>query len=414
MKIKDFKNEIAGLCKKLMYKVSQSTGKLQVWSAWAEGALIKVEFGELGGKLQVNTTTAEGKNIGKVNETTPEEQASIEVVSLYEDRYANKHYRGTKEDAIALDKVCTIPRKVHNFKDHGHKLPEEVYFSVKLNGSRACILDGKLYSKTGRTEDIKVSHIKEAVSRLGNVYMDCEVYSHGLSLQRIRSAWLKPVKTDKEICDVANKRFCFKGKDRINIATVAINKLGYNPNEDAPKLSLYVFDIPVTDIPFKDRSKLIDQLEDKVADLGLEEAIKITTRYLISHEDIISQRDHWYEKGYEGGVVYSPEDMFEFGKRSYSCLKTKPRLDAEALVVNCTEDKSGQGVLHLEACTELNHTEFKAKMKGDADSRAFKVQQQFIGRWVTFSYEELSDSGKPTKPVVQETRLCNNAGQPLE
>lgn len=396
---------------KLMYKVSQSTGKLQVWSALADDGTVNVEHGELGGKLQIQSYEAEPKNIGKENETSCEKQAELEVVSLYEARYTNKHYRDTIEEAESLAKNCAEPRKVHNFKDHGHKLPEEVYFSVKLNGSRACIIDGELFSKVGRKEEIKVKHIKEAVQALGDVDMDCEVYADGLSLQRIRSAWLKPERTDKEIIKVAKEKS--GRKDIVNV-THAREVLGYCPNEDAKKLKLYVFDIPTTGIPFKERLSLIPSLQKTVELLDLSFAIDFTHCYEIKSKDVIDVRDYWHDKGFEGGVVYSPEDMYEFGKRSYTCQKTKPRLDSEALVVNCTKDKSGQGVLHLETCKELGHVEFKAKMKGDAESRAFQVQQQFIGKWVTFSFEELSDKGVPTKGVVECVRSCTKEGEPTE
>jgi hypothetical protein len=53
-------------------------------------------------------------------------------------------------------------------------------------------------------------------------------------------------------------------------------------------------------------------------------------------------------------------------------------------------------------------------MKGDHASRMYEVQEQFIGQWVTFDYEELSIDGCPTKGVVRETRLCDTAGNPLE
>lgn len=396
---------------KMMYKVSQATGKVLVWSALADDGLVNVEHGELGGKLQVQSYYATPKNEGRSNATSITGQAELEVIALYEDRYTNKHYRYTIEEAKERASKCADPRKVHNFKDHGHKLPEEVYFSVKLNGSRACILDGELFSKVGRKEDIKVKHIREAVEGLEGVNMDCEVYAHGLSLQRIRSAWLKPVRTDKEIIKVAKEKI--GRKDIVNVDH-ARDVLGYCPNEDALKLQLWVFDIPVEGIPFKDRVDMRNNLEDHIEDLGLEGTILFTTTYLIPVEEVLLERGRWWEKGYEGGVIYSPEDMYEFGKRSYTCQKTKPRLDAEALVLDCTSDKSGQGVLHLQTTEEMGSIKFKAKMKGDANSRSHEAQKGFIGKWVTFSYEELSDSGVPTKPSVQETRVCDTQGNPQE
>ena len=53
-------------------------------------------------------------------------------------------------------------------------------------------------------------------------------------------------------------------------------------------------------------------------------------------------------------------------------------------------------------------------MKGDHASRMHEIQEQFIGKWVTFKFEELSEKGVPTKPVVEETRLCDTSGSPVQ
>ena len=50
-------------------------GKIRQWRVWTEGATIIREHGIQDGKLQQQKTTAKPKNIGKVNETTGEQQA---------------------------------------------------------------------------------------------------------------------------------------------------------------------------------------------------------------------------------------------------------------------------------------------------------------------------------------------------
>ena len=131
-------------------------------------------------------------------------------------------------------------------------------------------------------------------------------------------------------------------------------------------------------------------------------------------EERLKLREEWVAQGGEGMVHYDPDGVYEYGKRSSNTLKDKPRYDAEALVTGVEMCKNGEGKLLLKACDELEGVTFKAMMKGDHASRMFDVQEQFIGKWVTFAYEELSNAGKPTKPVVHETRLCDAKGQPLE
>lgn len=388
---------------KIMYKVSQSTGKVQIWSAIADLDSINVQHGELGGKIQVQTTLAEPKNVGRSNATTAEEQAVLEVIALYEARYTNKHYRETIAEAEALANQCTEPRKVHNYKDHADKLPDIVYSSVKVNGSRACVLNGKLLSKIGREEEIKVKHIREAVEVLKDYSFDSEVYAHGLSLQRIRGAWLKPVRTAKEVAKVLSKT----------------NEV-YDPNEDASKLQLHIFDIPVTGVTFEERLYLMSELEQEVIDYGLGHIIKfIFPKLTHSKEERLQLRNEVVAKEYEGLVHYTADDLFEFGKRSYTCQKDKPRYDSECLVTSVEKCKNGDGKLVVTACDDLDKVKFKVMMKvsrrdGVDYPRDVASMEELIGQWITFSYEELSGKGIPTKPIGEEVRKCNAKGEPIE
>lgn len=405
---------------KKMYKVSQSTGKVQVWYAYTYQSSVVVHHGQLDGKLQEQRYVAEAKNQGRSNATTAEEQAIVEVEALYEDRYSNKHYRETIEEAEALANDCKEPRKIQNYKDHYNKLPNRCISSIKLNGSRACIIDGQLYSKIGKPEEIKVDLLRKGVERLhelGLADIDCEVYGHGLSLQRIRSAWLKPVRTDKEVCGVANKRFNLKGKDRITSLEEAVDKLGYNPNHDAQRLKLHIFDEPMnSDLGYEKRLLRLVQVEEAVnSEPLLQNCFEFCEWfYTESHEERMEKLTEVCDQDYEGLVHYDPDGEYEFGKRSSNTQKSKPRYDSEALVVGIEKCKNGEGKLKLECCAKLDNVELSAMMKGDRASRMYDVQHQFIGQWVTFDYEELSDKGVPTKAVVRETRLCDSQGNPQE
>lgn len=407
-----------------LYKVSVSTGKMQVWEGWTVKGEVFCSYGQLGGKMQSQNYFAKGKNIGRSNETSDVEQASVELQAMYEDAISNKHYRTTQEEAEAVAKANLQPRKVTNYKDRYDKMSESLLSSVKENGSRACVLNGQLYSKIGRPEDIKVEHLKAAVDKLyslGLATFDAEVFAFGLPLQRIRSAWLKPVKTDKEIIKIAKDRAKKKGESFTSkLVEDAIGYLGYNPNEDAPKLKFHIFDIPdTTGKPFTERVVDMETLQLKVTGLIGEgvlpdcvEFLKPTMTY--SHKEREELLEKVYKEGHEGLVHYEPLGIYEFGKRSTNTAKAKPRLDGEALVIGVELCKNGEGKLKLRCSNSLDNVEFSAMMKGSHESRMYSVQEQFIGQWVNFKYEELSEAGKPTKGVVEETRPCDFEGNPLD
>ncbi|WP_225393788.1 hypothetical protein, partial [Escherichia coli] len=56
-----------------------SKGKLKQWTVYTDGAVVTVAHGRVGGKITEKSYTAEAKNIGRSNETTPEEQAELEA-----------------------------------------------------------------------------------------------------------------------------------------------------------------------------------------------------------------------------------------------------------------------------------------------------------------------------------------------
>lgn len=413
------------VAKQELYKVSASTGKMQVWKAWTEGEKVFCEWGELGGKQQQKVYSAEPKNVGRSNTTTSEEQALIESVAMYQSQVDNKHYKHSQIEAAEAAEVCRIPRKVTNYKDRHAKMSDTLLSSVKFNGSRACVVDGNLYSKIGRLEEVKVKHLKYAIEALGNqVTFDSEVYAFGLSLQRIRSAWLKPVKTDKEIVKIAKDRLKNSGKGdpkKVKTFQDAIDVLGYNPNEDAPKLKFYVFDIPTDkDTSFSNRLEDMHYLEYVIRSKGLSSHFQFSYPQVThSHEERMKVLTKVVDMGYEGLVHYEPEGVYEYGKRSTNTAKSKPRYDSECKVVEVTKDKNGEGLLHCIACDELDNVKFKCKMKverrdGKRYERDYETMTSLIGKWITFSYEELSEKGIPTKQVGEEERNCDDQGRPLE
>lgn len=404
-----------------LYKVSPSTGKIQVWFGWTFKDKVHCSYGELDGKMQVNTYTAFPKNESRSYATTVEEQAKVELEAMYQSQIDNKHYKLSIEEAVEANKVCRIPRKITNYKDRYDKMSKTLLSSRKKNGSRGCAVEGILYSKIGRPEDVKVSHLRAVLEELGNeATFDSEIYAEGLSLQRIRSAFLKPVKTEKEIIKIAKDRAKSLGQEvptpdgKVELSD-AIKYLGYNPNDDQYKLKFWVFDIPSdTDADYGERLDWMKRFEDMVnqrkLDVYFEFIYPVVT---ISHEDRMKLLEKVCSEGDEGLVHYEPTGVYEYGKRSTNTAKSKPRLDGEARVVDVTKDKSGQGVLHCVTSDSLGKAKFKCKMKGSAEERSFENMQLLINKWINFKYEELSDKGVPTKGVAECVRDCDEDGEPI-
>ena len=66
-----------------LYKKT-ATGADQMWQVETDGNKIITRWGQVGGKIQEETEVIKtGKNIGKQNETSPEQQARYEAQALW-------------------------------------------------------------------------------------------------------------------------------------------------------------------------------------------------------------------------------------------------------------------------------------------------------------------------------------------
>jgi len=67
-----------------LYKQT-NTGKIQQWQVKVFGNMVTSTFGQVDGKLQETTDVVKsGKNLGKVNETSMEEQALLKAQQLFD------------------------------------------------------------------------------------------------------------------------------------------------------------------------------------------------------------------------------------------------------------------------------------------------------------------------------------------
>ena len=61
-----------------------SSGKIQQWTISVEGNVITKAYGQVGGAIQVvDDVVKKGKNVGRANATTPEQQAEAEAAEQW-------------------------------------------------------------------------------------------------------------------------------------------------------------------------------------------------------------------------------------------------------------------------------------------------------------------------------------------
>lgn len=351
-----------------------SKGELRIWSIYTEGAEVVVKHGKLGGKIQEKRYTAEGKNQGKANETSPEQQAILEAEAKYV-KQLKSGYFADKDDALGFQEFS--PMKCHGFNDYAHKLPYPCNAGVKLDGMRMLIdKNGIAWSKQGEPLELP-SHwvgVREMAIQVGG--LDGEVYAglknkDGLSLQKIISAFRKP-------------------------------------NEDTPKLQYWVYDLPTDDIQSVRTNKLIALANTKP------ECVVLVSGVTISNpEEADAFFERVTEEGYEGVVYRNLSGKYEFGKRSYNLLKRKKRQTTEGRVLSIEKDRNGWGILD---CVLENGVNFKCQMRVDAAEKNYRLYEnalELVDRTIEVEFEDYSDSGVPCKPIGIGIREVDQYARPI-
>ena len=97
-----------------LYKQGK-TGAIQVCNICVEHDTVIVEFGQLNGKMQSKSTVCTGRNIGRANATTPEQQAILEAQAKHVDKIKS----GYSTDILAPVTV-QLPQKVKSYLDNKH------------------------------------------------------------------------------------------------------------------------------------------------------------------------------------------------------------------------------------------------------------------------------------------------------
>lgn len=352
-----------------------SKGELRVWSIFTEGADVVVLHGKLGGKITEKRYAAEGKNQGRSNETTPEQQAVLEAEAKYT-KQLKSGYFADKDDALGFQEFT--PQKAHSHKEHSAKIKFPCICQPKLNGQRLMIdANGVAWSKQGEPLELPLhwTGVKELAIQLGG--LDGEVYAGlesdgGLSLQRIISAFRKP-------------------------------------NADTPKLGYWVYDIPINK-PQAERWKLLES----VTYTKPEAVTLILGKIAATEEDANSFYDMVVARKYEGVVYRNLDASYEFGKRSYAMQKRKPVETTEVKVLSVEKDKNGWGVMN---CSTLEGVSVKCQMRVDAAEKNYRLYDnalELIDKVVEIEFETLSDAGVPLKPVGIRVRKVDQYGRPVE
>lgn len=112
-------------------------------------------------------------------------------------------------------------------------------------------------------------------------------------------------------------------------------------------------------------------------------------------------------QGFEGLMIRRPEFPYEHGKRSFGLLKFKEMHDAEFKVVDTIPGEGKfKNSLGAFVCVTKDGHRFHAppKVSTAQRTRMWKQRNQYIGKWLTIQYQELSSQDIPRFPIAKCVR----------
>jgi DNA ligase-1 len=314
---------------------------------WQDGSVIQESTPE----------RVEGKNWGRSNATTAEQQANLEFDALVKKR----RDKGYSESGHS-DHGYTKPMLAHVFADRVSTIKWPVYVQPKLDGFRMLMDGDNAWTRGGK------DHVEACVQHLmwdvGELTVDGEL--------------LLPGNRPLQETNSAAKKFRRGSSDT---------------------LEYHVYDIVEPSLSFAARWELLKDLFEKPHPKN----VKLVPTVMVDTEaEVMTAHGVFTRYGYEGSIIRSADGRYEIGHRSYSLLKLKDFQDAEFQVVGVEHGKGSfedKAILVLEAKPGVT---FNAVPQGNDEYRRslWTNREDLLGQWWTIKYQTLSKEGKPVFPVA--------------
>jgi len=284
-----------------------------------------------------------GKNIGKSNETSPEQQAYLEIETLI-NKQKDKLY--TKTGELPLKNEIILPMLAHKYEDKKHTFNFPVYCQPKFDGIRAMSNGKEMWSRTGKP---------------------------------LIKACVEPLMFDTESL-VIDGELILPQEYTFQDSISAIKKF----SEHSTKLIHRVYDLAIPNTPFKKRLELLEELVKKSPN-----NVMLAETVIINNEEELAQ--YHLEKiseGWEGVMIRTMDGFYEIAKRSSSLLKCKSFDDDEFEVVGVKHGDGKAAEMACLICVTKDGAQFDAMPTGTAEYRKnlWIDRDKLIGQFWTIKY----------------------------
>ena len=378
-----------------LYKKT-TIGKTQTWEIEVSGNKFRTISGQADGKkITNNWTVCQGKNVGKKNATTGEEQALKEAEAKHKKKLEAGYHLNLKNIS---KKRFYEPMLAQDFKNKNRQSEVmadlqqvdggtvgTVFSQPKLDGIRCIAMREGLFTRTGK-EITAVPHISEALESFFKLYpnatLDGELYNHAYK-------------------DDFNKIIHLVRKQNLTDEHLA---------ESAEMIQYHIYDAPVIGngkwaMTEKDLySDRTSKLDASFVNLGLEKEdclVVVPTVEIHGREQLDRCYEDYIEAGYEGQMVRL-DGPYE-NKRSPKLLKRKEFVDEEYKILGYEEGEGNRaGTVKHFKFKNKNGKEFNSNVKGSFSylTKLLEIADTLIGKDATIKYFNLTPDGVPRFPYV--------------
>jgi ATP-dependent DNA ligase len=365
-----------------------TTGKTKMWSIRVterDGCgVIETTHGYVDGKKQVNEKIiAEGKNIGKKNETTPLQQAISEARSSWvkkkesgysavgvtdggDDDDESVESGGAGNRSKGIDEDAPSPMLAHDYNKRGKSIKFPCFVQRKYDGTRCVGMPGKGLFSRNKKRYPHLDHIVAEINKLPpTIVLDGELYSDTLTFQ--------------EIVGLVKRETLKKGDE-----------------EKQLQIKFHIYDI-INGMTYEERYANLQMLFKRHKFKYLE---LVRTDQCESEEKMKEMHAQYVAEGYEGIMLRNKSGLYK-NARSADLQKYKEFFDDEYEVVGYKEGEGVEEGCVLWVCKTPEGKTFNCRPRGTREDRAemYLNGDKYVGKKLTVRFQELTDDKVPRFPV---------------
>lgn len=370
-----------------LYKLNNN-GVLLEWHLERVENKYKTISGQQSGlKTTSAWTETYGKNKGKKNETTDEEQADKECLAKYEKKLKSGSYFLNIKDINNKTYIkpmlaetyysevfdpetnkAKIKNNIPSIKDFN----DGIIIQKKLDGIRMILSKEGAFSRKG--EAIQgVPHILESMKEFfvkhPEVILDGELYCHDIEFNVLNGTIRREVKQDTKEQSVIRNQIQYQVYDLIN--------------EDI----------------YKNRALTLNNLSlDWPTNVLLLEGTYVTNITAVN-----SYHNKYVNEGYEGAILRKVNAKYQQGKRTKDLLKVKQFQDAEYTILDIIEGDGNNAGMAAKILINDNGVNVYPNMVGSWDfcRKVLQEKNEYINGETTIKFFGRTPDGSLRHPIVK-------------